>query len=139
MRTEVDLQQVFRQADPSEFYHFLCGKKMSTESLFFYLSLPVFVKVLDQMRHGKLDEHSISCLKGLEREIVYEDGVDPVELLVTSESRLVSLEEENEHELTSTSPAFQLPGQLSGFVSLPSSSPAGSSNLTALLSRLCSR
>jgi len=46
---------------------------------------PAFVKVLDQMRHGKLDSHSISCLKGLEREIVYEDGVDPVELLVKSD------------------------------------------------------
>ncbi|KAL7414123.1 hypothetical protein BDY24DRAFT_339977, partial [Mrakia frigida] len=56
MKTEVDLKQVFRQDDLR------------------------FIKILDQMRHGTLDSESISTLKGLSREITYEDGIDPTEL-----------------------------------------------------------
>lgn len=88
MKTEVDLKQVFRQDDLSESTHdpilSLQSPAMFTDPSAMFRSplssLLGFIKILDQMRHGTLDSESISTLKGLSREITYEDGIDPTEL-----------------------------------------------------------
>ncbi len=43
-----------------------------------------FVDILNDMRFGKLNGEDVAKLKGLERPIVYQDGIQPTELCVST-------------------------------------------------------
>lgn len=65
---------------------------------------PTFIRILDEMRHGVLTQDSIRRLAALDREVIYEDGIVPIELYpirsqVESANalRLAQLEGETQH------------------------------------------
>ncbi|KAI5124476.1 hypothetical protein M0805_008358 [Coniferiporia weirii] len=76
-----------------------------------------FVRMLDEMRYGRLDDGSAECFAALCRSVVYDDGIEPTELFplrrevqAANASRLSSLSEPSHTYVSSDVPGIDIRG-----------------------------